>query len=525
MAADGSIIIDTKIDEGGVNKGVRGITRAFGGILSSVKGIGKAMAGALLGGAVINAVQNIAQNIIGSFDLMNSSIGGSIAAMNDSFSMLSGAFINLIATALAPLIPYIITVIQWLTTLFTTVTQIIAALFGMKTTVGGIAKTAAGGAGAAKKAAKDAQGALASFDQINVLQKKQEDSDAGGGGGAGGGISSPPAMQVSEDILKKVQAFKDLLVKFWNDPIGTIQEAWGKFAEWFRTTVIERVVSWLRGSWAGNLFLDLLNNAVSTWKQIYDNTVTSLSNIKGYAEQVLGGIRDFITGIFTGDWGKAWQGLVDIVFGIFNILLTFITGTFTNIALFVGGWAEQIRLIVGALVTWFVTNFGDRIRLAFNTTLDFLYAKFAAVFGGIQGIVKSAINGIIDGINRMLSGVATGLNTIIRGANVVNSFIPGGSQIGYISAPQIPRLATGAVIPPNSEFMAILGDQRSGRNIEAPEGLIRQIISEEMGKIQADIQIGFSGSMAGLVRELKPYIDRESVRVGGSLLKGGAAAV
>ena len=45
----------------------------------------------------------------------------------------------------------------------------------------------------------------------------------------------------------------------------------------------------------------------------------------------------------------------------------------------------------------------------------------------------------------------------------------------------VPALASGAVIPPNREFMAVLGDQTSGRNLEAPEDLIRQIVREESG--------------------------------------------
>ena len=46
---------------------------------------------------------------------------------------------------------------------------------------------------------------------------------------------------------------------------------------------------------------------------------------------------------------------------------------------------------------------------------------------------------------------------------------------------QIPRLAQGAVIPPNREFLAVLGDQRHGTNLEAPEDLIRKIVREEAG--------------------------------------------
>lgn len=44
-----------------------------------------------------------------------------------------------------------------------------------------------------------------------------------------------------------------------------------------------------------------------------------------------------------------------------------------------------------------------------------------------------------------------------------------------------PSNRQGAVIPPNKEFMAVLGDQKSGNNIEAPESLIRRIVREESG--------------------------------------------
>lgn len=89
----------------------------------------------------------------------------------------------------------------------------------------------------------------------------------------------------------------------------------------------------------------------------------------------------------------------------------------------------------------------------------------------------------------MVNRVISGLNMMIRALNRLHFNIPdwvpsiGGksfginiSQIGNIS---IPRLATGAVIPPNAEFMAVLGDQKNGRNLEAPENLIRQIVREE----------------------------------------------
>jgi len=78
--------------------------------------------------------------------------------------------------------------------------------------------------------------------------------------------------------------------------------------------------------------------------------------------------------------------------------------------------------------------------------------------------------------------------------------------------------ASGLVIPPNAPFAAVLGDQSSGRNIEAPESLIRQIVAEEIGKSggggNGNITIKFAGSGAELVRLLKPQIDKENTRIG-----------
>lgn len=58
--------------------------------------------------------------------------------------------------------------------------------------------------------------------------------------------------------------------------------------------------------------------------------------------------------------------------------------------------------------------------------------------------------------------------------------IPKGS-FQLLKLNSIPMLAQGGVIPANNEFLAVLGDQKRGNNIEAPESLIRQIVREESG--------------------------------------------
>jgi hypothetical protein len=87
----------------------------------------------------------------------------------------------------------------------------------------------------------------------------------------------------------------------------------------------------------------------------------------------------------------------------------------------------------------------------------------------------------------------------------------------------LPGQAAGGDFQPNAPFAALLGDQSSGRNIEAPEGLIRQIVSEELSKTQGGggpITINFAGSLGALVRVLQPYIVKENNRIGTSLITG-----
>jgi hypothetical protein len=80
-----------------------------------------------------------------------------------------------------------------------------------------------------------------------------------------------------------------------------------------------------------------------------------------------------------------------------------------------------------------------------------------------------------------------------------------GLSIPAVTAPQIPRLATGAVIPPNSQFAAILGDQRSGYNLEGPEDLFRQIVREELADLLGGEEINIA---------VPVYLDSEKIYEG-----------
>lgn len=141
-----------------------------------------------------------------------------------------------------------------------------------------------------------------------------------------------------------------------------------------------------------------------------------------------------------------------------------------------------------------IQNVFSSVASFFQNTFSNAWSKVKSVFStggkifdgikeGIVSAFKNIVNAIIRGINKVISVPFNGINSALK--KIKNIDILGAKPfkgvINTISTPQIPMLAQGAVIPPNAKFAAILGDQRNGKNLEAPESLIRKIVREESG--------------------------------------------
>lgn len=128
---------------------------------------------------------------------------------------------------------------------------------------------------------------------------------------------------------------------------------------------------------------------------------------------------------------------------------------------------------------------------------------FTAEWWGNLG--KTAINGLIR-------WVINGFNKLIGKINSFGFEMPevlGGGRVGFnISYLKIPQLAKGAVIPPNRKFLAVLGDQKNGTNIEAPLDTIKQAVAE------VNSQFKFGGGLQNTRIEIPLIIGgREITRV------------
>ena len=91
---------------------------------------------------------------------------------------------------------------------------------------------------------------------------------------------------------------------------------------------------------------------------------------------------------------------------------------------------------------------------------------------GIAKLAISKVNGVVSAIESAFSFGPWKVPTPFGSKTI-------GFKATFPRVPTVPYLAKGAVIPPRSEFLAVLGDQKQGNNIETPEALLRKIVREE----------------------------------------------
>ena len=237
-----------------------------------------------------------------------------------------------------------------------------------------------------------------------------------------------PVIAGIEALLEAIQPIVDWIKEVVIQVIGDISQSFDDLTALFEEKGVDIVEIFtgigeiIAAVW--KIVGPILNVAKELVREVFGFINQYVIAVIGTVIDVLLGLVNFIAGVFTGDWSRAWQGLKQIV----------------------DGWWKGF---------------------------------------------KKVLNVIIGGINGLVSGVVKGLNYLIRALNKLSFDIPswvpvlGGKHFGInikeITAPKIPLLATGAVIPPNAPFTAVLGDQHHGNNIETPEALLRQVVREESG--------------------------------------------
>lgn len=277
-------------------------------------------------------------------------------------------------------------------------------------------------------------------------------------------------LNLWETVLKPVfDKLMDVADSVWTEHLKPLLDEFLDFVGTLITSVlsiynkaIAPVVNWLV-SILGPIVSSVLGKIIKTVGNVISNIIDAVKNIIS----ALKGVVLFIAGVFTGDWKKAWQGVKKIFKGVWDALV--------NIA------KTPINLIIGLI-------------------------------NGLTGAVEDAVNWIIDGINELSFTTPDWLPGDLGGQTF-------GFDLSQIDIPEIPKLAQGAVIPPNSEFLAVLGDQKRGTNIEAPLDTIKQALFEALAvyggaggnqKISVTIPLTLNGRTITqiVIDDINDYIKR-----------------
>ena len=412
----------------------------------------------------------------------------------------------LVSPLLNALIPALVTIFNWLSRIITALATLVGRLFPKATKgVKKLASTAGGG------------NMLAGFDTIMTL--------GGGGGSANEAQNNLELMQLTNEEIARILMGVGLIASLmlaWKVPVTLA----GFFADW---------VVWI--TLIASVILQIYN-FLKMWEDGID-----LSNLAGVLVGILG-----TTLLLRKMFGPTAQGISLLTSGIL-LLVSAIKDTDKNgvnlantLALMGGIIATGLGIatltknlqwltVAGILALLYaITALGgqgvqliDNLKLAFGGLLDFIMGVFTGdwekAWNGIKNFFKGLWNSILAIFGGAVNAIVRGINWVVGKINQIKINIPnflGGGQIGfnlpYVGEWQVPYLAEGAVIPPNREFMAVLGDQKSGTNIETP--LETMIQAFRQAQSEQTINITFNGDLASLAAILAPQITQYNKRRG-----------
>ena len=410
---------------------------------------------------------------------------------------------------------------------------------------------------AVRSTGKAARRSLAGFDELERLNAPTKGSTGAGGGAAG---SVPEMMQPLKEglqwLVEKLQYLFGLLLAIDLTPLNQALERL-KLAlepltrelfaglEWAWVNIFVPLAKWtiedLLPAFLDTLTaaLNALNAVITALKPVavwlWENFLKPVAEwTGGVIIEALGWLKEKLEGVST--WISENQELVQkIGTAVLAVvaavtLLNLAVGSFGSIGstgagaagLFGNGLSALLNpvntvvLAVVALVAaiaLLIANW-DQVKAkaaetwnGIRSTWEKAYSWFkTTVLDPLKNGVRSMANGIIGYLNGMISAAVRAVNTLVRAINTISVTVPewvpdiGGKRLGFrlktVSCPQIPYLAQGAVLPANKPFLAMVGDQKHGTNVEAPLATIQEAVAKVLDSHIGAMMAGFEALIA-----------------------------
>jgi phage-related protein len=304
---------------------------------------------------------------------------------------------------------------------------------------------------------------------------------------------------------------------------------------------ISRIIIAIGSVW--EFLKPIIDTIIDVIMNVLEPVIDGLCGIIGGIIDALSGVMDFITGVFTGDWSKAWEGLKTFLGGIIDAVASLFTGLFNTIgAIFKGAW-DIIVSIWSVVSTWFnnavikplanlfngiwntmkngAQNAWNGIKNIFSSVATFFKNIFGNAWNGVKNIFSSGgriFSGIKDGIFNAFRSV---VNTLIAGINKVVSipfnaingalktvrdisFLgiePFKGLIKLVNVPQIPSLETGGVLDKETIVrVAEYSNARSNPEIVSPRDMMKETMKEaleesNMNNTSQKVDINITGKL------------------------------
>lgn len=345
-----------------------------------------------------------------------------------------------------------------------------------------------------------------------------------------------------------IQPAVDGIITFFGklaELIGNIFETvLAPFIEWLINTLAPVVADIIKNIW----------NSIETFVSFVADCIKSITDI-------LGGICDFLSGVFTGNWGKAWEGIKGILSGAWDFMANIVNTVLGIIGDFIGNALAGIQSLWDEIwggISDFFSSIWDGICTAVDESVESVRTAISDVLEGIKGIWEKMWNGLKDfvkntwdkilgfftGGGKIFDGVVGGIadifksivNTIIKGINKIIAFpfktinsllndirdfdlpligkpFKGLWDKNPLPIPQIPELAQGGYVKPNQPQLAMIGDNRHQGEIVAPEDKMIDMINTALRMQKENGNAEGMDTLIALIRELIEVIKNMVLKV------------
>lgn len=353
------------------------------------------------------------------------------------------------------------------------------------------------------------------------------------------------------------ESFSSMWEEHIQPAINGVVEFFGKLAELIGVifeTVLAPFIEWLMSNLAP-IVADVIQGI---WNGI-ETFVTFVSDCIKSITEFLSGLCDFLTGVFTGDWDKAWEGIKGILSGVWDLMGSIVSfaleaiginidevlasikkvwdDVWGGISSFVGGIWNSISTVVSTSInnvktaisgvldsikkTWekMWNGLKDFVKNTWNTIISF-FSKGGKIFDGVVGaigdIFKSICNAIIGGINKVIAAPLKVISDALKTIHNIDlpligkpfTIVPNGFNI-----PQIPKLAQGGYVKPNQPQLAMIGDNRHQGEVVAPEDKMIDMIDTALKMQKSKGNTEGMDTLIMLIRELIELVKNMVLKV------------